>query len=193
MAKTQRGLNCMTTGLTVLQDKVYTIEDYMKLDDGNRYELIRGRLIVVPSPKRRHQDISLNIATVFKNFLKQHPIGTVLWDIDVHLGDKVVRPDILFFSKERSDRIGESYPTAAPDLAIEVLSPSTESYDMKTKSQIYYENGVKEYWIVSPDAKWVEVLVAGEKHWIRTVLDQDDILTTVLLPGLEINLQDVFA
>jgi len=183
----------MTGGLNVLDDRLYTLEDYMKMDDGNRYELIGGKLIMTPSAKWQHQDVVVNLLTIFKVFLNQHPIGKISTELDVHLGDEVARPDILFISKERLDILGEAYPNAAPDLVIEVLSPSTAVHDKKTKSQLYYTSGVKEYWLVDPEAKLVDVFVAGENKWILMgVFDQTDTLTTSLLPGLEVHLKDVF-
>ncbi|MDA8335558.1 MAG: Uma2 family endonuclease [Peptococcaceae bacterium] len=182
----------MTTGLTVLDDKVYTIEDYMKLNDGNRYELIGGRLIMTPSAKPIHQKVTGRLYSRIETFLEQNPIGEVLDDVDVHLEGKVVRPDILFFSEGRFDILSDTYPNTAPDLVVEVLSPSTENHDIVTKTQLYYDNGVREYWIVSPIEKWVQVLVVGDRGWILKALNQEDILSTPLLPGLEIKLKAIF-
>ena len=168
---------------TVLTDKKYTIEDYMKLDDGNRYELIEGELIVVPRPRLKHQKIAGGIYTAFVNFLKQNPIGEVYSDVDVYLGDKVVAPDVLFIAKERLNIAGELNIQGAPDLVVEVLSPSTARYDRKIKRQLYFANGVKEYWLVDPDQQLVEVLIAGEKEWRWA---------GALLPGLEVKLAEVF-
>ena len=178
---------------TVLTDKKYTIEDYLKLDDGNRYELIEGELILVPRPRLKHQKIGLKIANFFVNFLEQNPIGEIYSDVDVYLGDKVVAPDVLFIAKERLNIAGELNIQGAPDLVVEVLSPSTASYDKKIKSQLYFTNGVKEYWLVDPDQQLVEVLIAGEKEWRWAgVFDQEDVLTTALLPGLQVKLDEVF-
>ena len=178
---------------TVLNDKKYTIEDYLKLDDGNRYELIDGELILVPRPRFKHQRIRLQIANFFVNFLEQNPIGEVVYEVDVHLGDKVVAPDVLFISKERLHIIEELNIQGAPDLVVEVLSPSTASYDKKIKSKLYFKNGVKEFWLVDPDQQLVEVLIAEEKQWRWAgVFDREDILTTELLPGLEVKLAEVF-
>ena len=179
--------------LTVLNDKKYTIEDYMKLDDGNRYELIEGELIMVPRPRLKHQKIAFKIAHKLENFLEQNPIGEVYSEVDVHLGDKVVAPDVLFITNERLSIAGELNVQGAPDLVVEVLSPSTAKYDRKVKRQLYFTSGVKEYWLVDPDQQLVEVLVAGEKEWKWVgVFDREDALTTALLPGLEVKLADVF-
>jgi Uma2 family endonuclease len=177
----------------VFSDKIYTVEDYMKLDDGKRYELIGGELIVVPSPRPRHQKIANRFFAALDRFVIMNNLGEVNGDVDVHLGDMVVAPDVFFIAKDRLDIIGELYIQGAPDLVVEVLSPSTAVHDKKRKSQIYFKHGVKEYWMVDPDLQLVEVLIAGEKEWRwAAVFDQKDVLTTALLPGLEISLGEVF-
>lgn len=178
----------------VLSDRVYTVEDYMKLDDGQRYELVEGELIVVPSPRPKHQRVSGKIINQIENFLKETQLGEVYnAPIDVVLGGYVVQPDILFISRDRLDIIGELNIQGAPDLVIEVLSPATAAYDKKKKSQIYFKYGVKEYWLADPDQQLADVFMAGEKEWRWAgAFDQDDVLTTALLPGLEISLVEVF-
>lgn len=177
----------------VLSDKIYTIEDYMKLDDGKRYELIGGELIVVPSPRPKHQKIANRFFAALDRFVLINNLGEVNGDVDVHLGDMVVAPDVFFIAKDRLNIIGELNIQGAPDLVVEILSPSTVVHDKKKKSQIYLKHGVKEYWLVDPDLQLVEVLIAGEKEWRWAgVFDQEDVLTTALLPGLELNLIEIF-
>ncbi|MCL6612834.1 MAG: Uma2 family endonuclease [Peptococcaceae bacterium] len=178
----------------VLSDRIYTVEDYMKMDDGRRYELIGGKLFVVPSPRPKHQRVSGRIFYQFENFLKNNDLGEVFdAPIDIVLGEHILQPDVLFITKERSDIIGELNIQGAPDLVVEILSPSTAAHDKKKKSRLYFKHGVKEYWLVDPDAKIVDVFKAGEKEW-RWVgaFDQEDILHSDLLPGLEIKLTEVF-
>lgn len=178
----------------VLSGKKYTVEDYMKLDDGKRYELIGGELIVVPSPRPRHQKISAKISLQLGKYLENNPVGEVYSaPIDIVLDDQVVQPDILFVSNARLDIIGELNIQGAPDLVIEILSPSTAAHDKKKKSQLYFKHGVKEYWLVDLEIRFIDVFVAGEKvwNWIGT-FDQEDVLTTALLPGLKISLSEIF-
>ncbi|TYO96473.1 Uma2 family endonuclease [Desulfallas thermosapovorans] len=178
----------------VLSDRIYTVEDYMKMDDGRRYELIGGELFVVPSPRPKHQKVSGRIFYQFENFLRNNNLGEVFHaPIDIVLGKHIVQPDVIFIAKERLDIIGELNIQSAPDLVVEVLSPSTAAHDKKKKSQLYLKHGVKEYWLVDPDAKIVDVFKAGEQEW-RWVgtFDQDDILNSTLLPGLEIKLIEIF-
>lgn len=179
--------------VVVLSDRVYTVEDYMKLDDGRRYELIGGELIMVPRPRYKYQKIAGRIFMKIESFLEENPIGEVVQEVDVCLGDEVVAPDVLFISRDRLDIIGELNVQGAPDLVIEILSPATASYDKKQKSRLYFKHGVKEYWLVDPDVKFVDVYAAGEKEWRwMGAFDQEDVLTTAILPGLEISLAEVF-
>ncbi|SFR01382.1 Uma2 family endonuclease [Desulfoscipio geothermicus] len=178
----------------VLSGKNYTVEDYMKLNDGKRYELIGGELIVVPSPRPRHQRISAKILLQLGKYIENNPVGEVYSaPIDIVLDNHVVQPDILFVSNDRLDIIGELNIQGAPDLVVEILSPSTAAHDKKKKGQLYFKYGVKEYWLVDPETKFIDVFVAGEKEW-RWIgaFDQEDVLTTTLLPGLKISLSKIF-
>jgi Uma2 family endonuclease len=124
------------------------------------------------------------------NELFHAPFDVVL---DEPANKNTFQPDILFIYKERLEIIEKQRINGAPDLAVEILSPSTTRRDRVEKSRIYYKYGVKEYWIVDPDAKIVEVFTPGEKKWIlHEAYHNDEILTSPLLPGLQINLVDVF-
>jgi Uma2 family endonuclease len=176
-------------------NKLYTYEDYLKIDDDNQYELIGGELILVPAPKTIHQRVKGRLVWFITNFVRNNNLGEV-YDAptDVVLSEtEKPQPDILFISANRLDTITEDNIKGAPDLVIEILSPSTASLDKVKKSKMYYNHGVKEYWIVDPIAKAVQVFTPGEKNWnLVESYDKDGILTSPLLPGLQINLVDVF-
>jgi len=177
------------------QERSYTYEDYLKIDDNNQYELIGGKLILVPAPKTIHQEISGKIYRKVAGFVDNNNLGKVFYaPVDVLLTEKdKPQPDILFVSKERLHIITEANIKGAPDLVIEILSPSTSKWDKVEKSKLYYKHGVKEYWIVDPESKVVEIFMPGEKNWILfQAYDDDDILTSPLLAGLEISLEDIF-
>jgi Uma2 family endonuclease len=178
-----------------MQTQLYTYEDYLKINDDNQYELIGGELILVPAPKTIHQRISGELFGEIRNFVRKNCLGEVYaspTDVVLSETDKP-QPDILFISANRLDIITEDYIKGAPDLVVEILSPSTASRDRVEKSRIYYKYGVKEYWIVDPDAKVVQVFTPGEKKWIlHEAYKNDEILVSPLLPGLQINLMDVF-
>ncbi len=176
-------------------NKLYTYEDYLKINDDNQYELIGGELILVPSPKTSHQRISSKLYKILVNFIDENNLGELLYaPTDVFLSEtEKPQPDILFISANRLDIITEDNIKGAPDLVIEILSPSTASRDKVKKSRLYYKYGVKEYWIVDPIAKAVQVFTPGEKNWnLFEAYDTDGILLSPLLPGLQINLVDVF-
>ncbi len=174
--------------------RLYTYEDYLKIDDDNQYELIGGELILVPSPKAIHQIISIGLATTLWDYVQKNKLGRVMAaPMDVLLSEtEKPQPDIFFISKERLNIIAENNIQGAPDLVVEILSPSTGKFDRVEKSKMYYKHGVKEYWIVDPDHKTVEVFIPGEKNWnLFQSYDDDDILTSPLLQGLEIKLKDI--
>ena len=178
--------------------KQYTYDDYLKLDDDNRYELIEGELFLVPSPNFQHQRITGTIFQILAGYIDMNNKGVVIvapFDVvlDEPSNNNTFQPDILFVSKERFNIIEDQRINGAPDLVIEVLSPSTSKRDRGKKSKRYFNSGVKEYWLVDPTDQLIEVFIPGEKDWNRAgVYDEEDILTSPLLPGLQIKLKDIF-
>jgi Uma2 family endonuclease len=141
----------------------FTYTDYLLLPEGDRRELIEGDFHVVPSPSFRHQTIAANIGTILINFVRGKALGTVLWaPMDVVLTqESVVQPDILFISNERREVIADNNISGAPDLVVEILSPSTADRDRELKLRLYARHGVREYWIVDPDERTVQVMLLG--------------------------------
>ncbi len=178
----------------------FTYEDYKSLPESEtkRYELLGGELVEVPSPTEYHQRISRNLEFMLWRFVKEQDLGWV-YDapLDVVLGQgdtrEVVQPDIFFISKEREKIIAEEEIRGAPDLVIEVTSPATEDRDRHYKKTLYARHGVKEYWIVDPDGKTVEIYTLGEKGFeLVKVYKAGEILESPLLPGLVVDLKEVF-
>jgi len=129
----------------------FTYKDYKNLPESEtkRYELIEGELITVPSPNFKHQSISGNLEFILRKFIQKKNLGTIIYaPFDVHLGDNVIQPDILFVSRERSYIITEEKIKGAPDLVIEILSPATIQRDRTCKRTLYAQYGVQKYWIV---------------------------------------------
>ncbi|SFH14952.1 Endonuclease, Uma2 family (restriction endonuclease fold) [Desulfotomaculum arcticum] len=177
-------------------ERLYTYDDYLKIDDDNRYELIGGELILVPAPKTIHQRIIRRLIKYLGDFVDGNNMGEVLLaPTDVLLSEKEKpQPDIFFISKERLNIIKEQHIAGAPDLVIEILSPSTASRDRVEKSKMYYTHGVKEYWLVDPEIETAEILTPGEKYWqIDGTYNNKATLHSPFLTGLEINLKDIFA
>lgn len=180
-------------GLTIKSDRRYTYADYLKMDDDRDYEVVGGKLIMVPRPRPRHQKIVGRFFTVLENYFRQTAAGEVYIDVDVLLGDQVVSPDLVVVLKERLSIVQETNISGAPDLVVEILSPSTAKYDRKEKSQLYYDSGVQEYWLVDPSLQLIEVYERGEKNWNRSgIYDEEDTLVSPLLPGLQAALRDIF-
>jgi Uma2 family endonuclease len=182
----------------MLNPKVkFTYEDYRTAPDDKRYELLEGELIMVPAPSFAHQQISSNLEFILQKFVRQHDLGIVLFaPFDVVLSEeRVFQPDILFVSKERLSIINpQNIRGAAPDLVVEILSPSTAERDRFYKRAIYARYSVKEYWIADPETKTVEVTKLGEKD-LETVgiYGESESLKSPLLKGLLIDLSEVFS
>ncbi len=175
----------------------HTVQDYLNLpqSETERYELLEGEFVMVPAPSWFHQIISKRLFRPIDDFVRMHELGEVLYaPLDVELSQHVVvQPDLNFLSKDRLDLIQEGRLRGAPDLVIEILSESTAGRDRTTKRTLYARHGVREYWLVDPDAETVEVLTLGEAGFTGTRLYQrDETLTSPLLEGLAIELANVF-
>ncbi|MEO0207833.1 MAG: Uma2 family endonuclease [candidate division WOR-3 bacterium] len=179
-----------------VKEKVWTYEDYLKLEDDKRYEVINGRLVEMPAPTPWHQDLVGKIFVILVNFVNGKNLGKAFVSpIDVLFsGDVVLQPDIVYVSKERLGIIGEKAIMGAPDLVVEIVSPSTARRDIFVKKGIYEEFGVKEYWIVYPEEKAVEVWVLGEKgkYELYSFAEKEGKVKSKVLEGLEVDLKEVF-
>ena len=173
----------------------YTYADYLLTPDDVRYELIEGELIMAPAPTPRHQLISAYFMAFLVPFVRTNGLGWIFSaPIDVHLSDtNLFQPDILFISAERAHIIGETNIQGAPDLAIEIASTRTQTRDQTVKREIYERFGVLEYWLAYPITQTVEVLRLENGRFVSVgVYGLGDTLTTPLLPGLAIDLNEIF-
>ncbi|MBI3359091.1 MAG: Uma2 family endonuclease [Nitrospirae bacterium] len=176
----------------------FTYEDYLLFpQDGKRHELIDGEHFMSPAPKTFHQSILGHLFTAFSNFLKQSKLGKVFMaPTDVVLSDlDVVEPDLLFIASANLHFITENNIQGAPDLVVEVLSPSSRKTDEMIKRKLYQQYGVQEYWIVDPELQMVKIYRMTESGYVRTAelsSEKNEILTTPLLPGMEIELTAIF-
>ncbi len=181
--------------ITKLRTKL-TYEDYLNTPDDERYELINGELIMAPSPRWAHQYADMEIGSILHTFVKRHNLGVVCSaPFDVVLSDTdVVQPDLLFVSRERLHIITEDNIQGAPDLAVEILSPSTSARDRGYKRDLYAKHGVKEYWQVDTDAKCITVLSlnAHGDYDVVAVYGVGQTLASPLLPGFALNLDEIF-
>jgi Uma2 family endonuclease len=177
----------------------FTYEDYKSLPESEtkRYELLEGELVMVPSPTPYHQGILRNLLRLLDEHVRSHRLGRVYpAPLDVVLSEhNVVQPDLLFISQERMDIIAEEAVCGAPNLVVEVLSEATRERDRAYKRTLYARHGVKEYWLVDPGTKIIEVLKLGKRGYERAGLysaKEGEALASPLLSGLEIRLSEVF-
>jgi Uma2 family endonuclease len=176
-----------------------TYDDFLLFpDDGKRHEIIDGEHYVTPSPNLRHQTIVGALHLLIATYLEAHPIGRIfLSPLDVIFTDlDVVEPDLLYVSHDRDDALTGTHVRGVPELVIEIASKGTRKRDETTKRRLYERVGVSEYWIVDPEIEVVRVYRReGEGTFARPAelsRDAGDVLTTTLLPGLELPLARIF-
>ena len=173
-----------------------TYKDYCATPDDERYELLDGKLMMVPAPNRKHQEILGRLYIELSRFNEEHELGKVYMALfDVVLSDTdVVQPDLLWISRSREDRLTDENVRGAPDLVIEILSPPTTDRDLGYKHDVYGRHGVLEYWIVDPVAETIAVHRQGDGRLeLAETFGRRDTLRTALLHGLELKLDDIFA
>lgn len=174
----------------------HNIKDYKLLPEGAPYQLIEGELVMTPSPTTFHQIISGNINEKLRAFVKKRGAGLVLFaPIDIYLDDEnAYQTDLVYVSKQRRDIIKDDGIHGAPDMVIEILSPSTAYYDIKKKFKIYEKFGVKEYWIVDPEMKNVELFTLAEqgKFLLSAAYSEQGTVKSGVLSGFEMTLEEIF-
>ncbi len=185
----------MPATIQIEKKKFYTYEDYEKLPEGAPYQLIGGELVMTPSPVPYHQDILRKIGFKLSAFVEEKNLGKIyLAPLDVYFSETdIYQPDIIFISKDRLNIIGEKKIEGSPDLVIEILSPATAYYDLRIKKDTYEQSGVKEYWIVDPIQKTIEVF-GNKKSRFESVsaAKGEGVVKSDLLNGLSIAVKEIF-
>jgi Uma2 family endonuclease len=130
-------------------------------NDGSRYEIIGGELLVSPSPTTHHQRLVLLMGRIIADFVDEHRLGLVLpGPVDVRLGvHTIVVPDLLFVRADRIGIVRTALVEDPPDLVVEIVSPSTRSRDNVQKAAACAEAGVPEYWLPDPERRAFRMLV----------------------------------
>ena len=174
-----------------------TYQDYANLEGDERYELLDGRLVPVPARNTAHQTVSIRLMTKMYFFVKENGLGRIFpAPFDVLFTDfDVVQPDLLLICGNREHIITPDNVQGAPDLIVEVLSPSTSSrMDWRDKRELYALHGVREYWIVDPTHRIVSVLQLrdGVLEITQTCTEGDAVKSTVL-EGFSVSLAELFA
>jgi Uma2 family endonuclease len=139
--------------------------DYARLpDDGNRYEVIDGELLVTPAPSTDHQHVLLNLAVALREFVSREGVGVVLPDIDLlFVTGQFLRPDLVVVPNSSRAGITRRGVEQPPALVVEILSPTSSSIDRVKKPRRYGDFGVPAYWVVDPEERvvWVWRFAAG--------------------------------
>ena len=174
----------------------WTYQDYLRLpDDGYHYQVIKGVLLMTAAPATRHQDVVRNLLVALHLFVKERRQGKVYNSpVDVRLSEQtVVEPDIIFIARERLSIIKESCVEGAPDLIVEILSPSNWVVDRRDKFAVYEASGVREYWIVDPDARTVEIYsLRRGRYALLERYEPGQTVQSDRLTGFEIPVDDIF-
>ncbi len=180
----------------------YTYADYLQWKFEERLELFRGKIFKLSVPNTKHQDISGNIFVPISLFLKKKPCKVFAAPFDVRLPVKnkkkddevttVVQPDICVICDETKLDIRGC--CGAPDLVVEILSPGNSKKEIRLKHELYEEAGVKEYWIVNPVEENIVVFLLNEEGKFSglNMYAGDDTIQSFAVPGLNINLTEIF-
>jgi len=179
----------------VAQEKLYTVADLDALpDDDKRYELDRGRLIVMPPPKPEHGLVVSRMDRFIGNHVDANHLGRVLAESGYQLSshpDTVRAPDISFTSNARLQPLTGEYLQVAPDLAVEVASPGNTVDDMNQKIEQYFAAGVRLVWVLYPKTRTIYVYTSARKV---TILGLEDTLEGGdVLPGFAVSVREIFA
>jgi Uma2 family endonuclease len=180
------------------EEERYTYADLIEWDEDVRAELHDGEAVMMSPPVRIHQGISTELVLQLGNFLKGKncklyaaPFGVRLFPKKDRSDKTVFEPDIVVIcDKEKLDERGCN---GAPDLVIEITSPSTARYDRIYKFRKYQQAGVREYWIVDPDTMSVHVCILENDKYVVSAYDETETIPVTVLEGCEIDLKAVFA
>lgn len=191
-------LRCLETSPTMTaiatRSRRWTYADYCRIPpDRKRHEIIDGRHYVNPAPSPRHQSAAGLLYFELVRLVQKRGKGSVfISPIDVHLGPgTVVQPDIVVLRPRNRSFVGAKKLTGVPDLLVEVLSPSNRSYDRRTKRDRYEHAGVREYWIVDPEAATIEQLVLRKGRYGDPMVATQRI-TLRVLRGVTIDLAEIW-
>jgi Uma2 family endonuclease len=143
---------------SIHKKQIWTYSDYYKLDDDKRYEVIEGELWMSPSPLYIHQKIQSKLGFILQNYVNEKSIGEILFSpLDVVLSKtNVLQPDIIYISNDNRKIIQRRGLFGAPDMVVEIISPSTTRRDLQVKKTIYEKFNINEFWVAYPDEKILE-------------------------------------
>jgi Uma2 family endonuclease len=176
----------------------YTYADYLEWEGPQRYQLFNGEAFQMASPSVIHQGILMELSIQFGSWLRGKPCQVFASPLDVRLfpkednsDDTVLQPDLLVVCDK--NKIVKGSVNGAPDLIIEIMSPSNTRRELFLKFQYYLEAGVREYWVIEPEEKKVQVHIYERGRYISAIYKDSARISVSVLPGLEIALDDIWA
>ncbi len=176
------------------QTRRWTYEEYCRLDDDQRYEIIDGKLLMTPAPDTWHQSWTFEIAVTLREHVNRHNLGRVfVAPVDVILDpENTVQPDVVFVSAANAGIIQRRGIFGVPELLVELVSVSSVRRDRYDKKALYARFGVKEYWIGDPANKTLEILsLQSGSYELHGCSEGRGNLSSLLLPGLEIDISEI--
>jgi len=181
------------------EERKWTYADYKEweLKPGERFELIDGVAYAMAAPNTEHQRISMILSAVLFNYFQDKPCRPFAAPFDVRLfyeenesDDTVVQPDLVVVCDPA--KLGKEGCEGAPDLVIEILSPSNTAIEMHRKLGLYQDAGVREYWVIDPDQKLIEIYRLINDHYEPYMLRLGDTVQSPLFSGLAIPVKTIF-
>ncbi len=172
----------------------YTYADLQRFPEDNlRREIIDGELIVTAAPATRHQRVVMTLAGELYQYVKEHGGMVLPAPTDVYFSDtNVVEPDVLFVGPEHRQRVEKNFVRSAPDVVVEVSSPSTRRLELLRKRELYEQFGVPEYWYVDLDADRVEVYELAEgRYSVPRLLSRGAVLESPQVPGFRLGVDEL--
>ena len=170
-----------------------TAEELMRLpDDGLQHELIKGELLTMPPPKFEHGRVAANLTVLLFSHVKANNLGYVCCETGYKLEtnpDTVLGPDVSFVARQRLDKVPDGYFPGAPDVAVEVLSPSDRRSRVEWKTEVWLSLGARSVWVVNPKTRTVEVVRADG---LRRLFLETDELVDDTVPGFRVRVAEIF-
>jgi Uma2 family endonuclease len=179
-----------------IQSQSLTFEELQRLREtrDERLELIEGELFVTPAPSLNHQDVLANSYSHFRREIYERGLGRVYFaPVDVRLAETtIVQPDLVVILADRLETLTRPRVEGAPSLVVEIVSPSTTTYDRVTKRGVYARYGVPEYWLVDFEGWTVIVFSDPKEGRYQLETEYGDTAVSATIPGLSVDLADLF-
>lgn len=173
------------------RSKKWTVEDYLQLEEGLLAQLIEGTLVMSPAPAIIHQQVLREVFLQLNGILSSGQL--VFAPTDLYIDEiNVLQPDLMFISEAKQHIITKRGVEGAPNLVVEVLSPSNSFIDRNTKKKMYMEIGVQEYWLIDPVNQTLELYTSSDLNTPRLYLVETGEVTSSIFPNKSFEFAEIF-